>query len=174
VAQGFTQVEGVDYDETFSGVVDKVSLRTSIHFMASERMKIFKFDVPTAFLNAPLEEEVYVSLPSEVFDVKENEVFRLRQALYGLKQSPRAWNRSFASALSEIGFEPVPKDPSVFISRDNNGGISAILATHVDDGLMGVADTETSNKICRFLVQKYGVKIIPKPTLFLGIDLELE
>jgi hypothetical protein len=176
VAQGFAQIEGVDYEETFSGVIDKVSLRTAIHFMAKENMTICKFDVPTAFLNAPLEEEIYVTLPTEFFDVPKDRVFRLRQALYGLKQAPRAWSKSFASALSEIGFVPVEKDPSLYVIHGNQGGseVDAILATHVDDGLVGARDKETSNKIVRFLVSKYGVRISPDPDSFLGIDLKWE
>ena len=64
VAQGFSQVEGLDYSETFSGVVDKVSVRIAFHIISSRNMKCFKFDVSTAFLNADLpEENLFVQLP---------------------------------------------------------------------------------------------------------------
>ena len=65
VAQGFSQVEGVDFSETFSGVVDKVGVRVCFHVIASRNFTCAKFDVSTAFLNTTLSEDIYVALPNE-------------------------------------------------------------------------------------------------------------
>ena len=88
VAQGFAQVKGLDYSETFSGVVDKVSVRLAFHVIASRNMKCFKFDVSTAFLNAQLQEEnIYVQLPADIFPESLGKVHSIR--------SQFQWNQVF-------------------------------------------------------------------------------
>ena len=149
MAQGFSQIEGIDFEEMFSGVVDKVSIRTVLHYIASMGMECLKFDVPTAFLNAELEEEIFVTLPPQVFQNSENMVYKLKKALYGLKQSPRAWQKALASSLKEINFVPLGKDPCVFVIVED-GKLKAILGTHVDDGLLGAVDIRKKNLICHF------------------------
>jgi hypothetical protein len=67
VAQGFKQIEGVDYSETFSAVVDKASLRFALHLIASHEMRVLKFDVSTAFLYAKIDDEIYVQSSEKMF-----------------------------------------------------------------------------------------------------------
>ena len=91
VARGFSQVEGIDYEETFAPVAQYASIRTVMANVAEMGWKIHQMDVKTAFLNGILEEEVYIEQPQgfEVYG-RESHVFRLRKALYGLKQAPQA------------------------------------------------------------------------------------
>ena len=66
-------------------------------------------DVKSAFLNGDLKEEVYVHQPPGfVIPGKENKVLRLRKALYGLRQAPRAWNAKLDSTLKQMGFQQSP------------------------------------------------------------------
>ena len=77
---------------------------------ASKQMEIHNMDVDTAFLLAPLEEEVYLRLPDGFGDLS-GTIVRLYRALYGLKQSPRAWYSKAHKILSSLGFIANRKDP---------------------------------------------------------------
>jgi hypothetical protein len=92
VARGFSQIEGADYDETFTPVVRYTYIQSIIDIAAEMGWRIHQMDVKTAFLNGFIEEEVYIEQP-QGFEVlgRESHVCLLRKALYGLKQAPRAW-----------------------------------------------------------------------------------
>lgn len=91
VNQGFTQVEGLDFDETFAPVARIEAIRLLLAFAASKGFKLYQMDVKSAFLNGFIQEEVYVKQPPG-FENPDfpNHVFKLSKALYGLKQAPRA------------------------------------------------------------------------------------
>ena len=91
VARGFSQIEGIDYEETFAPVARYSSIRTILALSAQMGWHIHQMDVKTAFLNGIIEEEVYIEQP-EGFEIFNNElhVCRLKRALYGLKQAPHA------------------------------------------------------------------------------------
>ena len=88
----FSQVEGVDYDETFVLVARFSSIRAVIFVVEKMGWKIHQMDVKTTFLNGFLQEEVYLEQPQgfEIYE-RDSHVCRLKKALYGLKQAPRAW-----------------------------------------------------------------------------------
>jgi hypothetical protein len=92
VAKGYSQVEGLDYGETFTPVACLEAIHDLLAYASSHNMKLFQTDVKSAFLNGFINEEVYVEQPPSFEDVTyPNHVYRLHKALYGLKQSPRAW-----------------------------------------------------------------------------------
>ena len=92
VARGFSQKEGVDYDETFVLVARYTSIKTIIALASAMGWRLHQMDVKTTFLNGEIEEEVYVEQPDGfVVHGKESHVCRLKKALYRLKQAPRAW-----------------------------------------------------------------------------------
>ena len=91
-AQGYTQVEGVDFDETFAPVAGLESIRILLAITCHLNFKLYQMDVKSAFLNGMLQEEVYVEQPKGFVDPhKPGDVYKLKRALYGLKQTPRAW-----------------------------------------------------------------------------------
>lgn len=98
VAKGFSQVAGVDFDETrvYAPVVKHDSLRILLSLAAAYDLELLQMDVKTAFLYGDLDEELYVQQP-EGFIQPGNEdlVCRLIKPLYGLKQAPRKWNEKF-------------------------------------------------------------------------------
>jgi len=102
VGRGFTQKPGSDYTETFSSVVKWATVRLVAALAAIHNWEVHVVDVKTAFLRAPLEEEVYLQQPPELSDGT-NRVLRLRQALYGLKQRQGPGRRSWASSWSARG-----------------------------------------------------------------------
>ena len=89
VAQGYTQVEGLDLDETFARLK---SIRLLLGVAYIQKFKLFQMDVKSAFLNGYLHEKVYVEQPKGFTDPNfPNHVYKLKKALYGLKQAPKAW-----------------------------------------------------------------------------------
>ena len=93
VAKGFTQVEGMDYFETFSPTVKMTSIRAFMQIAAEFNLSVSQMDVKTAFLNAPIDCEIYVQQPKG-FEKPGGLVCRLKKSLYGLKQSGRLWNNT--------------------------------------------------------------------------------
>jgi hypothetical protein len=106
VARGFVQQAGIDFDEVFAPVARMESIRLLLALAAQEGWPIHHMDVKSAFLNGELKEEVYVKQPPGfVVTGEEGKVLRLRKALYGLRQAPRAWNAKLDSTLKEMGFK---------------------------------------------------------------------
>ncbi|KAK1558179.1 hypothetical protein QYE76_027154, partial [Lolium multiflorum] len=94
VAKGFRQIQGVDYDETFSPVAKLKSVRILLAIAAFFDYEIWQMDVKTAFLNGDIEEELYMVQPKGFVDPKNaDKVCKLQRSIYGLKQASRSWNR---------------------------------------------------------------------------------
>ena len=92
VAKGFSQVEGLDFGETFAPVARLEAIRILLAYASHHEMKLYQMDVKSAFLNGFINELVYVDQPPRFEDPRyPNHVYRLSKALYGLKQAPRAW-----------------------------------------------------------------------------------
>ena len=86
VVQGYTKVEGMDFDETFTHVARLESIRLLLGVSCILKFKLFQMDVKNAFLNGYLNEEVYVEQPKRFIDPSfPNHVYKLKKALYGLK-----------------------------------------------------------------------------------------
>ena len=91
VVQGFSQEEGIDYEETFAPVARIEAIRLFLAFAVSHNIKVFQMDVKSALLYGKIKEEVYVSQPPGFEDAHHPDyVYKLDKALYGLKQAPRA------------------------------------------------------------------------------------
>ena len=105
VAKGFRQVQGVDYDETFSPVAMLKSVRIMLAIAAFYDYEIWQMDVKTAFLNGFLEEELYMMQPEGIIDPKgANKVCKLQRSIYGLVQASWSWNMCFDSVIKAYGF----------------------------------------------------------------------
>ena len=114
MAKGYTQKEGIDYDETFSPVAMLESIRILLSIAAHYNYKIWQMDVKTAFLNENLEEEINMIQP-EGFIAKNQEymVCKLKRSIYGLKQASRSWNIIFDQAIKSFGIEQNLDEPCV-------------------------------------------------------------
>ena len=134
VAKGFTQIFGIDFEETFSPVARFETVRLLLSLAALEDWEIEALDVKTAFLYGELDEEIYMEQP-EGFKVKgaETKVCRLRKAIYGLKQAALQWNKALHQSLLDMGFQRIHSDPGVYVHFHDNDII--LLVIYVDDSL---------------------------------------
>ncbi|GKC93599.1 ribonuclease H-like domain-containing protein, partial [Tanacetum coccineum] len=132
VANGSTQLEGVDVDKTFSPVFKPGTIRTVLSLVVSRYWPIHQLDVKNAFLHGDLFETVYMHQPPGFWDsTYPDHVCLLQLSLYGLKQAPRAWFQRFASYITRVGFQSCRYDSSLFIYR--HGMDTAYLLLYVDD-----------------------------------------
>ena len=133
VAKGFSQIDGIDYDEIFSPVVRFETVRMLLATAALENWDISALDVKTAFLYGQLDEEIYMEQP-EGFKVRgqEDKVLRLLRAIYGLKQASLAWWKELDKSFKELGFKRLYADAGLFVYRHADGTIVIVIA-YVDD-----------------------------------------
>ena len=171
VAKGYSQKYGLDYDETFSPVVRFSSIRTLLAFAVDKEMHIHQMDVETAFLNGSLEEEIYMEQPEGyVKPGNENLVCHLKKSLYGLKQSPRCWNKAFSVFLLSNGFVQSDADPCVFVKKEEVSVI--IIAVYVDDLILITDCMQRMSEIKKFLSEKFKMKDLGKLHYCLGITVD--
>ena len=132
VARGFTQREGIDYEETFAPTAKMSTIRILLAIAAQYGWKVHQMDVKSAFLNGELQEEVYMTQPPG-FKVagSEPKVCRLQKAIYGLKQAPRAWYIKIDQYLVNQGFQRSPSDSNLYIKHSGNDIL--FLVVYVDD-----------------------------------------
>ena len=132
VAQGYFQVEGVDFDETFAPIAHMESIRVLLALACHLKFKLYQMDVKTAFLNGFLKEDIYVAQPKRFVDPHfSDHVLYLKKALYGLKQAPRAWYDWLIQYLVLHGFTGEQADQTLFIKREN--GELIVAQVYVDD-----------------------------------------
>jgi hypothetical protein len=118
VTQGFSQKEGIDYEETFAPVARLEAIMILLAFSVGKGFKLHQMDVKSAFWSGVLEEEVYVRQPLGFESEKyPHRVYKLRKALYGLKQVPKAWYGRLRRFLFERGFETGKVDQTLFLLR---------------------------------------------------------
>lgn len=136
VAQGFSQQEGIDYNETFAPVVRYKTLRIILAIVTHMDLELHQLDVETAFLNANIQETVYMKQPKGYTKGShhgQNLVCKLKKTLYGTKQAPHEWNNELNGFIvNELKFKRCLSDTCVYFKRSKNGNI-IILAVFVDD-----------------------------------------
>jgi hypothetical protein len=170
VAQGFSQKEGEDYDETFSPVVRFESIRTVIALAAQLGLSLHQMDVKTAFLNGELKEKIYMRQPpGYVVQGKETYVCLLYKSLYGLKQSARCWNEELDSQLKKMGFFQSAFDPCIYVRSKENEII--IIAVYVDDLIIGGENDSNIKRIKDTISSKFDMEDMGKLHHFLGVKI---
>jgi hypothetical protein len=132
VAQGYSKKEGIDYEESFAPVARLEAFRIILAFSVAKGFKLYQIDVKSVFLNGFLDEEVFVKQPPGFESVEfPHKVYRLRKALYGTKQAPRAWYGRLRGFLFSKGFEMGKVDKTLFLLRQGNDIL--IVQVYVDD-----------------------------------------
>lgn len=167
VACGYSQVHGIDYDETFSPVVKYTSIRVILAVATSFNLKLRQFDVKTAFLHGDLQEEIYMSQPKG-FDDQSGRVCKLLKTIYGLKQSSRCWNKKFTELIQQFNLRSSKADDCVFTFITNERKI--ILAIWIDDGLVAASNSDDIEKLISGLQSAVEIKS-SEANFFVGLEI---
>ena len=118
VAQEYSQVEGVDFDESFAHIARMESIRVLLALAYHLKFKFYQMDVKAAFLNGFLKEDVYVAQPKGFIDPHfPDHVLYLKKSLYGLKQAPKASYDWLTEYLVLDGFTRGQADQTLFLSK---------------------------------------------------------
>jgi hypothetical protein len=132
VAQGYSQVEGLDFGETFAPVARFEAIRILLAFATSKGFKLYQMDVKNAFLNGVIQEEVYVRRPLGFESPKyPDRVYKLSNTLYGLKQEPRTWYARLKMFLLEHGYVMGNVDKTIFTLNHDTDFL--LVQIYVDD-----------------------------------------
>ena len=168
VAKGYSQEEGIDYDETYAPVARLEAIRMFLAFAAYSNFKVYQMDVKSAFLNGELEEEVYVEQPPRFEDSEFSDfVYFLFKALYGLKQAPRTWYDTLSEFLLENGFTRGVIDKTMFFKMHKNDMI--LVQVYVDDIIFGSTNDQLCSSFAKLMQSKYEMSMMGELTYFLGL-----
>jgi len=173
VAQGYTQVPGVNYFDTFAPVAKLASIRTVLALAARHDWEIHQVDVKSAYLNGEFEdaEVIYMRQPPG-FPISDcpGKVLHLLRPLYGLKQSGRRWYEKLRELLEEAGFRRCESDHAVFIRR--KGDTLGIITIHVDDMMIVASSTRLVQDIKCQLKGKVEISDLGEIHWLLGFEIQ--
>ena len=168
VDKGYTQKEGVDYEETFSPVAMLKSIRILLSIVAALDYEIWKMDVKTSFLNGYLDESIYMMQPEGfIVEGQEQKVCKLLRSIYGLKQASRSWNLRFYETIKTFGFEKNVDEPCVYKYIKETKVVFLVL--YVDDILLIGNDIGLLSDVKKWLVEKFQMKDLGQASYVLGI-----
>nr|CAE04887.3 OSJNBa0042I15.9 [Oryza sativa Japonica Group] len=171
VTQGFTQVEGLDFGETFAPVARLESIRILLAYAAHHDFRLFQMDVKSAFLNGPISELVYVEQPPGFEDPKlPNHVYKLHKALYGLKQAPRAWYECLRDFLLKNGFEIGNADTTLFTKKFKSDLF--ICQIYVDDIIFGSTNASFCEEFSSIMTKRFEMSMMGELTFFLWLQVK--
>ncbi|GJX77816.1 putative ribonuclease H-like domain-containing protein [Tanacetum coccineum] len=164
VAQGYTQEEGIDYDEVFAPVAKIEAIRLFLAYASFKDFVVYQMDVKSAFLYGKTEEEVYVCQPPGFEDLDFPDiVYKVEKGLYRLHQTPRAWYETLSTYLLENGFQRGKIDKTLFIRTDK--GDIMLVQVYVDDIIFGSTKKSLCiefEKMMHKNQDKYVTKILKK------------
>nr|GEX35226.1 retrovirus-related Pol polyprotein from transposon TNT 1-94 [Tanacetum cinerariifolium] len=136
--------EGIDFEDSFAPVARLEAIRIFLAYAAHKNMVVYQMDVKTAFLNGNLRDEVYISQPDGFVDQDNpNHVYKLKKALYRLKQAPRAWN----------------------------GNDLLLVQIYVDDIIFAASTHELCDLFANLMCSKFKMSMIGKISFFLGLQI---
>ncbi|GAU28814.1 hypothetical protein TSUD_21510 [Trifolium subterraneum] len=172
VVKGFLQKEGIDFNEVFAPVARMETIRLVTALAHHNNWSMHQMDVKCAFLNGPLDEEVYVVQPPG-FTSKEDEfkVYKLHKALYGLKQAPRAWNKRIDKFLGDIDFRKCVTEHGVYVKNCAEKG-TIILCLYVDDLLITGSNEAHIREFKVDMMREFEMTDLGHISYFLGIEFQ--
>lgn len=167
VAKGYAQRAGIDFDELYAAVAHKDSVRVFLSLVNFHDYECDQVDIVAAFLNGELQEQIFLE-PPEGSPIPADRVLRLRKSLYGLKQSPRCFNKALDDWLRAQGFAPTRADPCIY-RRLRNGTI-VLLSVHVDDQLIASNSRKDLDEFKKQLNARFECKDGGPVSYFLGFN----
>jgi hypothetical protein len=171
VAKGYSQVEGLDFDETYAPVARLKSIRILVAYATYRGFKLYQMDVKSAFLNGPIKDKVYAKQPPGFEDNEyPSDVHKLSKSLYGLKQAPRAWYECLRNFLITNDFKVGKADPTLFtktIAKD-----LFICQIYVDDIIFVSTNKLSCEEFSRIMIQKFKMSLMGELKYFLVFQIK--
>lgn len=168
VARALSQLEGIDYEETFAPTARYTTIRSLVSLATSMGWNIHQMDIKVAFLNGTIDEEVYIKQPLG-FKIKDRRTYVciLKKELYGVKQAPRAWYARTDAYLQRLGFTKSSADSNLYIKAVNNEIV--IILLYVEDLLL--TGVEGRIEECKkHLAVEFDMKDLGLVHYYLGLE----
>jgi hypothetical protein len=164
VAKGYSQVEGLNFDETFTPVVRLESIHLLLAYTTHHGFKLYQMDIKSAFLNGPIK-EVYVEQPPG-FEYEEypNQVYKLHKALYGLKQAPKAWYECLIDFLIDNDFRISKADSTLFTRKVDKDLFTCQI--YVDDIIFGSTNKSFCDEFSKIMPDRFEMSMIEELKFF--------
>jgi transposase InsO family protein len=175
VAKGYEQIDGVNYDSSqlFAAPFRIKLMKLILIIVATNDLELHQLDVKTAFLNAPLKEDVYVELPDGYKEYKNNVelVWKLNKALYGLKQAPRAWYDTCDDVLqNKLGFTRTTVEYGLY--KYIKDDVYCLIPLYVDDMLIACNSIEFVTNVKSIICNEWKCKDLGEAKSILGLNIE--
>nr|GEV31992.1 retrovirus-related Pol polyprotein from transposon TNT 1-94 [Tanacetum cinerariifolium] len=160
----------IDFEESFASIARVEAIHIFVANATNKNMMIFQMDVKTAFLNSELKEEVYGSQPEGFVDQDNpSHVYKLKKALYDLKQAPRAWYDMISSFLISQHFSKCAVDPTHFTRKAGNDLLLAQI--YVDNIIFASTNTALCNEFANLMTTKFQMSMMRHMSFFLGLQI---
>ena len=156
VACGYSQVPGIDFNESFAPVINDVSFRIMLVAKLVWNLKASIIDVETAFLHGNLKEEIYMDVPPGL-NVDPTKCLKLKRTIYGLVQSAREFYKKFTDVLKIIGFSGSKSDPCLWTKWTDNHVI--LIGIYVDDCLVIGDEEKIKNLVDELKIHGFNLKV---------------
>ncbi|GJU96424.1 retrovirus-related pol polyprotein from transposon TNT 1-94, partial [Tanacetum coccineum] len=167
--KGYRQEERIDFEESFAPVSRMEAIRIFLAYAAHKLFTVFQMDVKTAFLHGTLKEDVYVYLPEGFIDADHpSHVYKLKKALYRLKQAPKAWYDELSTFLLQNHFFKGTIDPTLFIKCFDDDIL--VVRVYVDDIIFGSTHPRYTQLFFNLMKSRFEMSMMGEMTFFLGLQ----
>jgi Reverse transcriptase (RNA-dependent DNA polymerase) len=174
VAQGYLQIPGINYDDTFVPIVKMSSIWVVLSFAARHGWPAHQMDVKSTYLNGKLDDskDLYLQQPpGYAIPRSEHLVLWLKKVIYGLKQSGHHWYKTFSNILKQIGLNPCKSNSAIFVRHSKDQGITILMA-HVDNLTLVASSMDLVNALKRDLKLKLEMTDMGELHWLLGIEIK--
>jgi len=170
VANGYSQQQGVNYNDTFSLVARLDTIRTLITLAGQNGWLLYQLDVKSVFLNGEFKQEVYVEQPRGfIIEGEEDKVYRLKNALYRLKQALRAWYSQIDGHFDEKCFLKSKNEPTLLVKRQGVDDI--LIAFYVDNFVFTENNERMIKEFKKEMMKKYEISDLGLLNHFIGMEI---
>lgn len=173
VAQGYSQKEGIDFEKVFAPTARQTTIRTVLSVAAWKDWELENMDVNVAFLNAEVEEEIYMRQLEgyEVYGPNGEElVCKLKKSIYGLKQASRNWNQTIDKWMKDYGFKASEADPCLYVKHEEQEVIVVII--WVDDLIIAGSCKQIIQDFKAAISKRFSMKDLGALKWILGVEIK--